>query len=561
MAGLAYPPVGACVRARWAAALGESSALHTAYSLEAVVDEAIFMFGPVLVTVLATSVNETLGVVVVIVFALVGGAWLASMRGIRAARAPASTAIAGAGAVDGLGLAADAGARRGVPRHPVRLHRGRHGRLRPGAGTSRPRRCPARRVGLRQPDRRRHHRQRSSGGRARCAAIASARLAMACVMLPLPFVGSIPLLAVVLFLAGFAISPTLVALRLARPAARPGIAADRGHHLGHDRGRARDRARCRGRRRLIDAYGASAAYVVPVVGGVLAAVVAALTPDRHGAAASTDAQVGDAEGRAETGPPGRTTRWPRRSVRTSPTHPADLLAHLRKGRNRLTRPTSLIAGVEWVPAAARCLGSGTASGQTWPKFWNRSGEEMQRLKLVGLSADGRQVVLVDDTGAEFATPADDRLRAALRGDRARLGQLEIEMDSALRPRDIQARIRAGDSPETVAGLAQVSVDRIMPYAVPVLAERAAHRRAGPSQPRPPQGRRRAVSCVGRRGRRAAAGRGVDALAAEWDAWRREDGRWAVQASYHSGRARAHRAVHLRLRWAATRWPTTTRPSG
>jgi len=96
---------------------------------------------------------------------------------------------------------------------------------------------------------------------------------------------------------------------------------------------------------------------------------------------------------------------------------------------------------------------------------------MRTLKLVGLSADGRQVVLVDDAGAEFATPADDRLRAALRGDRARLGQLEIEMDIAIRPRDIQARIRAGDSPETVAALAQVSVERIMPYAIPVLAER------------------------------------------------------------------------------------------
>src|SRR3954462_3741218 len=96
---------------------------------------------------------------------------------------------------------------------------------------------------------------------------------------------------------------------------------------------------------------------------------------------------------------------------------------------------------------------------------------MRNLRLVGLSADGRQVVLVDDTGAEFATPADDTLRRALRGDRARVGELEIEMDSALRPRDIQARIRAGDTPETVAALAQVSVERIMPYAVPVLAER------------------------------------------------------------------------------------------
>ncbi len=159
---------------------------------------------------------------------------------------------------------------------------------------------------------------------------------------------------------------------------------------------------------------------------------------------------------------------------------------------------------------------------------------MRKLRLVGLSADGRQVVLVDDAGAEFATPADDRLRAALRGDRARLGQLEIEMDSVLRPRDIQARIRAGDPPETVAALAQVSVDKIMPYVVPVLAERQhiaelarrSHvRRKGADGPSRTLG-----DVVAER----LQGRGVDALAAEWDAWRREDGRWAVQASYHSG---------------------------
>ncbi|MDX6297309.1 MAG: hypothetical protein QOI51_1166 [Nocardioidaceae bacterium] len=159
---------------------------------------------------------------------------------------------------------------------------------------------------------------------------------------------------------------------------------------------------------------------------------------------------------------------------------------------------------------------------------------MRKLRLVGLSADGRQVVFVDPTGAEFAAPADDRLRAALRGDRARLGQLEIEMDSALRPREIQARIRAGDSPEMVAVLAQVPVERIMSYCVPVLAERQhvaelarrSHvRRKGAEGPS-----RNLADVVAERLR----GRGIDALSAQWDAWRREDGRWAVQASYLSG---------------------------
>lgn len=159
---------------------------------------------------------------------------------------------------------------------------------------------------------------------------------------------------------------------------------------------------------------------------------------------------------------------------------------------------------------------------------------MRELKLVGLSADGSQVVLVDDQGTEFSTPADEKLRAALRGDRARLGQLEIEMDSVLRPRDIQARIRAGDSPETVASLAQVPVEKVMPYCVPVLAERQhiaelarrshVRRRGAESIQRP------LVDVVTERLR----ARGVDPNMTGWDAWRRDDGRWEVQASYLSG---------------------------
>ncbi|MBA2773139.1 MAG: DUF3071 domain-containing protein [Nocardioidaceae bacterium] len=159
---------------------------------------------------------------------------------------------------------------------------------------------------------------------------------------------------------------------------------------------------------------------------------------------------------------------------------------------------------------------------------------MRKLKLVGLSADGRSVVFLDDAGAEFSTPADDRLRAALRGDRARLGQLEIEMDSALRPRDIQARIRAGESAESVAALAQVSVDKIMPFCVPVLAERqhvAALAQRCHVRRRNVEGPSRRLSDVVAERLRE---RGVSLDTASWDAWRRDDGRWAVQATYQSG---------------------------
>ncbi|GAA1565479.1 hypothetical protein GCM10009804_22700 [Kribbella hippodromi] len=158
---------------------------------------------------------------------------------------------------------------------------------------------------------------------------------------------------------------------------------------------------------------------------------------------------------------------------------------------------------------------------------------MREARLVGLSQDGQQLVLaMAETGEEFAVPVDDRLRAALRGDRARLGQLEIQMESALRPRDIQARIRAGESPEAVAAVAQMPMERVMAFAGPVLAERdhianlaqraSVRRRGGGDAPT-----RNLGAWVTDRLRT----RQVDPASAEWDAWRREDGRWAVRVSY------------------------------
>ena len=156
---------------------------------------------------------------------------------------------------------------------------------------------------------------------------------------------------------------------------------------------------------------------------------------------------------------------------------------------------------------------------------------MVELELVGLSEDGTRLVLADATGDEFTVPMDDRLRAVVRGSRVRTGQLETRMESALRPRDIQARIRAGENPEAVAEVAQVPVERIMGYAVPVIAERqhiaeraqrSAVRRKnaeGPGQ------------LLGDAVAEQLRSNDVDPATCEWDAWRREDGRWTVSARY------------------------------
>ena len=102
---------------------------------------------------------------------------------------------------------------------------------------------------------------------------------------------------------------------------------------------------------------------------------------------------------------------------------------------------------------------------------------MRTLRLVALSDDGKSLILtVDgpdsaDTGERFEVPIDDRLRAAARGDSRRLTQIDVDLGTELPPRVIQARIRAGETPEQVAQASGIRVERIMRFAHPVLQER------------------------------------------------------------------------------------------
>jgi MFS family permease len=78
--GGAYPPIGSLVRARWSHAVGGTALLPVAYSLESVLDEVIFVSGPVLVTVLATRVTAWAGLGVAGLLAGLGGLAFALQR-------------------------------------------------------------------------------------------------------------------------------------------------------------------------------------------------------------------------------------------------------------------------------------------------------------------------------------------------------------------------------------------------------------------------------------------------------------------------------------------------
>ena len=155
---------------------------------------------------------------------------------------------------------------------------------------------------------------------------------------------------------------------------------------------------------------------------------------------------------------------------------------------------------------------------------------MAHLTLAGASDDGRRLTLVDDEGTQFTLDVTPALRTAV-STPSRLGQLEKQMDSVLRPRDIQARIRAGESPEAVAEAAQTSIDKIMVYAGPVLAEREhVAQRAQRSSVRRSSGESGART-LGEAVATHLRSLNIDPAGVEWDAWRREDGRWTLTGRF------------------------------
>ncbi|HEX3222150.1 MAG TPA: MFS transporter [Nocardioides sp.] len=271
LAGAAYPPIGSAVRARWSFVLsGRPAEVQTAYALESVIDEAIFIIGPTVATVLATQWHPWAGLGLALLSGVPGTLALAAQRStqpvphhgshgsgprpampwgpviVLAAVSLALGSMFAAAEVSTVAFSAEQDAKSYAG---VLLACWALGSMLAGlvTGTFAWRRSPATRVRV-------------------------GSLLLALVMVPMPFVGSMPVMAVALFVAGFAIAPTLIAsmatIEQGVPAARltEGISII---HTGLAAGLAPG-AFLAGV--VIDAHGASPSYLVALGGGVVAAV-------------------------------------------------------------------------------------------------------------------------------------------------------------------------------------------------------------------------------------------------------------------------------------------------
>ncbi len=157
---------------------------------------------------------------------------------------------------------------------------------------------------------------------------------------------------------------------------------------------------------------------------------------------------------------------------------------------------------------------------------------MDELHLLGVHEDGDHLLLATlDDQQRFRLPLNDALRAAVRWERSkRTGAAAADGDE-LRPRDVQAMIRAGATAEEAAERANWTVEKVRRYEGPILAERAyMAAEAGRAHVRSRLG---AVQLAERVNERFEV-RGVSAEAATWDSWRDEDGQWTVEVRFAAG---------------------------
>lgn len=186
---------------------------------------------------------------------------------------------------------------------------------------------------------------------------------------------------------------------------------------------------------------------------------------------------------------------------------------------------------------------------------------MRGLRFVTLGEGGAELLLASADGDEhYVLPVDEHLRQALSrpvpvrqaapdaegepvaadpgGTPADFAPAQV-VAAPITPREIQVRVRAGESPEDIAGAHDMPLERVMRFAGAVVDERI--RIAEEAR----RARARRTGAEGDEGKLLLFGEAVDARfrahgidpeSVSWDSRRREDGEWLVIARWLGGEA-------------------------
>ena len=149
------------------------------------------------------------------------------------------------------------------------------------------------------------------------------------------------------------------------------------------------------------------------------------------------------------------------------------------------------------------------------------------LQLVGRTGDGSAIELTDNSGAKFSLPITENLKTALTQPRL-VSVAPIDERPSVGVKEIQARLRAGESMGSISRTTDWSVEKIEKFSGPILQERAyvietarkSYLRREASSPTLDEATFIQLSS-----------HGVDMEAVEWNTHRNVDGTWNIVVQY------------------------------
>jgi hypothetical protein len=154
---------------------------------------------------------------------------------------------------------------------------------------------------------------------------------------------------------------------------------------------------------------------------------------------------------------------------------------------------------------------------------------MSDLRLTGKNPEGTHLTLTDAQGSQFTVRISDTLRATV--NQPRLMAVETSDDAEIMSvKEIQRRLRAGQSMDAIARDGQITVEKVERFAGPILQERVyildqsflvVLRKDSA------RGQETFLEVVTSR----LASRGVDSDSLSWNSWRLDDGTWTIELSY------------------------------
>jgi hypothetical protein len=153
---------------------------------------------------------------------------------------------------------------------------------------------------------------------------------------------------------------------------------------------------------------------------------------------------------------------------------------------------------------------------------------MSELRVNGKTEDGQYLSLLDSDGKEFSVRISDKLRATV--NQPRLTSVQDEESAPISVKEIQRRLRTGESPESIAQDGNTTVEKVERYSGPILQERqfiidqvaTVIVRKEPGHEPVNFGDALVLRL---------APRGVDITQINYNCWRIETGIWSIQVTY------------------------------